>query len=81
MKINESLCVTERVGSSIKCECTCPECGKHQECIVKLEDFNNYKQGNLNIGRAFPYLTAAEREIFLTGLCNDCWEKLMGEEE
>lgn len=81
MKVYEGLCVTERVGDdSVKCECTCPECGKHQECVVKLNDLENYKAGIAPAYKVFRYLLASEREMFLTGLCNDCWEKLIGED-
>lgn len=77
--IPQGLCVTERIGDKIKVECTCPECGAHQECIVKLDDYNYYKSHNEPAYKVFNYLTPAQREMFVSCLCNDCFIQKYGE--
>jgi hypothetical protein len=33
------------------------------------------------IQKAMPYLTADEREMFISGTCSDCWDKLFPESD
>ena len=33
---------------------------------------------NVDIQRAFPYLSADEREVLITGMCYDCQAKVFG---
>ena len=30
---------------------------------------------------AFPYLNAGERELLISGICNSCFDKMMGDYE
>ena len=50
----------------------CPFCGKYHKVYVSEMDYINYLNGEY-IQNAFPYLTANEREIILTGICSKCW--------
>lgn len=56
----------------------CPFCGKYQEVEVKLEDYYKWIEGEL-AQKAFPYLTPAEREIIISGICEECWDKMFKE--
>lgn len=59
----------------------CPECNKGVFVEVKYEDMIRFMNNDYNyIQDLFPYSTPSEREIFLSGLCNDCWNKLFKEE-
>jgi hypothetical protein len=53
--------------------------GKHY-LNVKSEDLINYQNGEY-IQKAFPYLTAGERELILTGLTPEMWDDMFGEEK
>lgn len=54
----------------------CKFCNKEVLITVDEEDIKKYENGAL-IQQAFPYLTPDEREIMLSGMCGDCWEKYM----
>lgn len=58
----------------------CPFCGKTHVVMIDTAGLLNYKNGAL-IGTAFPYLTADERELLISGTCPECWEKYMKEDE
>lgn len=59
----------------ISIKCICPLCGKNHIVKVKKSDYDAWQNGAL-IQRAFPYLSASEREYLMTGLCNNCFNKL-----
>jgi len=56
-------------------KCICPSC--RQESIVKVndKDYENWRNGEL-IQRSFPYLSPDERELLITGICPECWDKM-----
>jgi hypothetical protein len=59
----------------------CSPCGALQPDIkVDPEDFRNWKGGEL-IQVAMPYLSASEREMVKTQICNACWDELMADHE
>ena len=53
----------------------CPFCGEYHKVIVSEADFWKYAEGT-SVQVAFPYLTADEREIIISGICKDCWDKI-----
>ena len=53
----------------------CPMCGKIYSVNVNDVDFQNWQEGAL-IQKAFPYLSADEREILITGTCPKCWNSM-----
>lgn len=57
----------------------CPVCGVVQTLQVKEKDFLRWKSG-ARIQEAFPELSADEREILLSGVCPDCWERMYGDD-
>ena len=56
----------------------CPFCGEYHEVLVSEADYAEWQGGEL-AQNAFPYLTADEREILISGICPDCWGKVFGE--
>ena len=58
----------------------CPRCNKRQEVTAEQQDFIDWQSGKKLIQQAFPYLSAGQREMLITGICDACWDKMFGEE-
>lgn len=58
----------------------CPFCGEYHEVLVSEADLAAWQGGEL-VQNAFPYLSADEREILISGICSDCWSKMFSEDE
>lgn len=58
----------------------CPFCGRANEIEVNEADYWDWQDGEL-VQNAFPYLSADEREMLISGICPTCWEKTFGGEE
>ena len=59
-------------GATIPLSRTCPFCGKVNTIHVMPTEFADYLDGMI-VQVAFKSLSKDEREIVLTGICNDCW--------
>ena len=60
---------------------TCPFCGRANEVEVNHLDYLDWQDGEL-AQDAFPYLSANEREMLISGCCSRCWDKMFwGDEE
>ena len=55
----------------------CPFCGRGNEVEVNEADYWDWQDGEL-AQVAFPYLSADEREMLISGICPTCWEKTFG---
>ena len=55
----------------------CPFCGHAHEVEVNEMDYWDWQDGEL-AQNAFPYLSADEREMLISGICPDCWERTFG---
>ena len=53
----------------------CIHCGETYHIQVALDDLEAWENGEL-IQEAMPYLTAGERELFISGTCDNCWENM-----
>lgn len=58
----------------------CPFCDHAHEVKVNEVDFFDWLGGTI-AQDAFPYLSADEREMLISGICGDCWDKMFGGEE
>lgn len=58
----------------------CLKCGKLIIFRVNSIDFVNWQNNNYLIQNAFPYLNKANREILISGICNDCFNNMFPEE-
>ena len=58
----------------------CPSCGQATDIKVDLDRLLAWK-GGLHIQDAFPNLSAATRELLLTGFHSDCWSKMIAATE
>ena len=60
----------------------CVICGKHVALRVDLDDLDRHLRHGVFVQDAFvgrdgrPYLSAGERELFLSGCCEGCWSLL-----
>ena len=59
-------------------ECTCPFCGQTHNVQVREADYVMWEFANWSAQDAFPYLSADEREMLISGICPTCWEKTFG---
>jgi hypothetical protein len=59
----------------------CPFCNKRHEVEVNEIDYLDWQDGVLMAQDAFPYLSADEREMLITGICPTCWDKTFGSDE
>lgn len=63
----------------IKVICRC--CHHLYTINVNPRDYHNWAFGRTLTQVAFPYLSVGERELLISETCNDCWNKMFGEEE
>jgi len=59
----------------------CIFCGKIVLINVNRSDLQDYQNSGKLIQNAFPYLTADEREIMISGVCGECFDKVFSEDE
>lgn len=57
----------------------CPFCGRASEVEVNEMDYLDWQDGAL-AQDAFPYLSASEREMLISGICDSCWDGMFGDE-
>ena len=57
----------------------CPFCGRANEVEVNEDDYLDWQDGML-VQDAFPYLSADEREMLISGICPTCWDGMFGNE-
>ena len=55
----------------------CPFCHKAHEIAVNEMDYLDWQDGKL-AQDAFPYLSASDREMLITGIDEDCWNGMFG---
>jgi len=65
--------------NTCKVEVRCPMCGKQYTIIVPHDGFINWRNGG-RIQDCLPTLSNEERESLMTGICDECWDKLYGED-
>lgn len=57
----------------------CPICGEYHSVFVEKADYWKWIKNNLHVQGVFPYLSAEEREILISGTCPDCWNRMFKE--
>lgn len=57
----------------------CTSCGQAIIVRVSEEGLAKYKKGGL-VQDCFPELDAGSRELFITGICSECFDKMFSEE-
>ena len=60
----------------------CPICGKQHKVLVREEDWELYNSPDRpHVQDIFPYLSPAERELLITGIDDECFNKMFGGED
>ena len=59
----------------VKVVTVCPFCARLNFVSVNENDYLDW-QDNESVQNAFPYLSADEREMLISGICPNCWEKM-----
>ena len=54
----------------------CPYCGKTSTLEMTNEQYEQYISGDSYIQNIFPNWSPAIREMLITGICPDCWNKI-----
>lgn len=60
---------------------TCPFCGAVSEVTVNIDAYIAWQEGTILAQDAFPELSAAEREVLISGICYECQEEIFEEGE
>ena len=58
----------------------CPFCGHDNVIEVNKMDYLDWQDGML-AQDAFPYLSASDREMLITGICPTCWDGMFETDE
>ncbi len=58
----------------------CRSCDKVHLVVVPLSDYKKWEGGML-IQNAFPYLSPGTRELLISELCEDCFDKMFAKKE
>ena len=67
------------IHAPVAVDLTCRCCGRHVILKIVPSDFWDWKQGKY-IQDAMPYLNAGERELMISGTCNECFEERFRDE-
>jgi len=59
----------------------CPFCGCSNVVSVNETDYYYWDGSGELVQNAFPYLSADERELLISGICPTCWDNLFSEDE
>lgn len=54
----------------------CVHCGRYFTIFYNREHMVDWLSGSLSIQDAMPYMTAGERELFISGTCSECFDFL-----
>jgi len=54
----------------------CVECLADYAIMYNREDMVDWLSGSKPIQDALPYLSASEREILISGICGNCFDKM-----
>ena len=58
----------------------CNWCPTVMDISVTMEQIDAWR-GGMHIQDAMPHLTASEREMFISGTCDNCWTNMFGTED
>lgn len=62
-------------------EVTCRVCGKTHKFYVDPVGFNKFEEGTMLIQDALPELTSGQREMLLSQICEECFDKMFENED
>lgn len=59
---------------------SCVSCGAEKRIVVDMADYEDWRAGGL-IQNCFPYLSADDREILISRICGECFDRTFGGDE
>ena len=65
---------------AVKITGPCHECKKEISVEVEPTDLERFRAGDF-VQDCFPYLSPAEREFLISGICSVCWDEMFPEVE
>ena len=60
---------------------TCRHCGITYQILANRDDIDSWMNGNGYIQDILGYLSAGERELLISGTCDNCWKNMFGSDE
>ena len=72
---------TINVGQQTILVIKCKVCNETHKLEVQTSDWIKYRDGVELIQNAFHYLSAGERELILSGICNTCFTDMFKDDE
>lgn len=54
----------------------CVVCGQEYTIFLNENDYDRWQRNECYIQDCLAYLTAAERELLISGTCDICWQKM-----
>jgi hypothetical protein len=67
-------------SGTVICVFICPICKKEKRVEVPIVGLK-LREAGVHIQAAFPNLSKDDRELFVSGTCSECWEKMCGKDE
>lgn len=55
----------------------CDVCKNDFKITVEAEDYDSFLNNEASVQECFPYLSADERELMISGMCGACFDNLM----
>lgn len=62
-------------------EVTCITCVKNYAIIYNREDMVDWLSGKSYIQDCLPYLSNGERELLISGICGECFDKIFSQDD
>ena len=59
----------------------CRQCGVVYNILANRDDIQDWLSGSGYIQDILGYLSAAERELLISGTCDVCWKSMFGSDE
>ncbi len=59
---------------------SCIDCGDNKLFDVKTSNYDRWANGEL-IQRAMPEVPEGDREILISGMCGDCFDKMWADDD
>lgn len=75
-KVSSPMIIFDNGKVTVKCSC-----GKEFKLPITIDRYFEWKRSGEFVQNAFPELTAGQRELLLSGICEKCWGELFPYEE
>ena len=64
-------------SEKVRLTINCVMCSNNKYVVANTADVRSWEEGMV-IQNAMPELSASDRELLISGTCNDCWNNLFG---